>query len=123
MNKEPIDYNNPLGISKKEWTKVLGVNLALLLTVYAIALICTLCGSNFFLLNFYNEDLQRIEDMLRGWGVYPVVQTALSTIEMGIVASCIVKVLVFMTRADRGKQSLFRSHFSCPNTFVNSFLI
>lgn len=50
MRREPIDYNNPLGISKREWTMVLGVNLALLLIVYVVALVCTLNGSDFFLL-------------------------------------------------------------------------
>lgn len=39
MRADPIDYNSPLGISKREWTRVLGVNLALLLTIYAVAFI------------------------------------------------------------------------------------
>lgn len=38
----PIDYDTRLGISKREWTKVLGANLALLLTAYVVALVCTL---------------------------------------------------------------------------------
>ena len=85
MAREPIDYNNPLGISKKEWTKVLGVNLALLLIVYTIALICTLCGNDFFLLTTQNESLQRMEDLMRSWNVYPLVQIAFATIEETIV--------------------------------------
>jgi len=121
--RDPIDFDSPLGISKREWIKVLGANLALLLVVYVVALICTLCGSDLFLLNFHSDDLQRIEETLRGWGIYPVVQAALSTIEMGIVASYIAKALAFRTRTDRGKQSLFWCHSSCPNTFVNSFLV
>lgn len=77
---EPIDYNSPLGVSKREWAKVLGANLALLILVYAIALICTLCGSDLFLLRFESADLQRIEETLRGWGVYPI---------LGILFSCL----------------------------------
>lgn len=86
---DPIDFDSPLGISKKEWTKVLGVNLALLLLVYAIALVCTLCGSDLFLLNFHSDDLQRIEETLRGWGVYPLVQAGFATVEATIM-SCYV---------------------------------
>lgn len=78
---DPIDYGSPLGISKREWTKVLGVNLALLLAVYLIALICTLCGSDVFLLNFRSEELQNIETTMREIGIYPLVQMAFSTIE------------------------------------------
>ena len=85
MNKEPVDYNNPLGISKKEWTRVLGVNLALLLIVYTIALICTLCGSDFFLLTTQNDSLQRMEDLMRSWNVYPLVQIGFATIEEAII--------------------------------------
>ena len=85
MKREPIDYNSPLGINKREWTRVLGVNLALLLAVYAVALICTLCGSDLFLLNFHSDDLQRIEETLRGWNVFFLLQMALSVPEEVIV--------------------------------------
>ena len=91
MKREPIDYNSPLGISKRERTRVLGVNLALLLAVYAVALICTLCGSDLFLLNFHSDDLQRIEETLRGWGCYAVVQMVFSTIEMTIIGCYVAK--------------------------------
>lgn len=88
---DPIDFDSPLGISKKEWTKVLGVNLALLLLVYAIALVCTLCGSDLFLLNFHSDDLQRIEDTLRNWNIFPIVQIGLTTIEETMVACYVAK--------------------------------
>lgn len=91
MRKEPIDYNNPLGISKREWTLVLGVNLALLLLVYVIALVCTLCGSTLFLLNFESAELQRVEDTLRGWNMFAFVQIGLSTIEATLVGCYIAK--------------------------------
>lgn len=91
MQNGPIDYNSPLGISKREWTRVLGVNLALLLLVYAIALICTLCGNGFFLLNFHSEDLQRIEDTLRGWNCFALIQICFATFEMLIVACYVAK--------------------------------
>lgn len=44
-----------LGITRREWTLVLGANLAILLIAYAIALACTLSGSDFFLLNVHSE--------------------------------------------------------------------
>lgn len=85
MKHEPIDYNNPLGISKREWTRVLGVNLALLLLVYGIATILTLCGNDFFMLKVENAYLQNMENILRGWGIYPLVQLGLATIEETII--------------------------------------
>lgn len=91
MNNQPIDYDSPLGISKREWVKVLGANLALLLVVYAIALVCTFCGSNLFLLNFYSEGLQRIEDTLRGWGVYPILAILFNCLETFVIATYVCK--------------------------------
>lgn len=61
-NRDPIDFDSPLGISKKEWTKVLGVNLTLLLIVYAVALILTFCGSDLFLLKYANASLDGIAE-------------------------------------------------------------
>lgn len=81
MRREPIDYNNPLGISKREWTMVLGVNLALLLTVYAVAVTCTLLGNDFFLLKVSNPYLDNLENTLRSWNIFALVQIAFATVE------------------------------------------
>lgn len=89
--RDPIDYDSPLGISKREWTKVLGANLALLLIMYTVALICTMCGSDFFMLNFHSDDLKRIEDTLRSWNVFPLVEILFQTIEVTIVYAYAVK--------------------------------
>lgn len=88
---EPIDYNSPLGVGKREWAKVLGVNLALLILVYAIALICTLCGSNLFLLNFSNPNLDAIETFLREHGAFSFLTIAFTTIEETIICCYVAK--------------------------------
>ena len=87
MRREPIDYNNPLGISKREWTMVLGVNLAILVGAYLVAVIFTMAGSPAFLLNFNSEALDSIESTLRGWGIYPVLQILFSAVEATILAA------------------------------------
>lgn len=91
MKPEPIDYNNPLGISKREWTKVLGINLALLLLVYVIALICTLCGNDLFLLRFYNERLNEIEAFLSPRDLLWTVKIPIAAIEEVIFCSYVAK--------------------------------
>lgn len=90
-HNDPIDYDGFLGISKKEWTRVLGVNLALVVTLYVVAAICTMCGSDFFLLKFHSESLQRIEDSLRGWGIYALVQFLFATMEATFIAIFVVR--------------------------------
>lgn len=86
MKRVDVDYGNPLGIGRKEWAKVLGANLAILLVAYAAAVITTLCGSDFFVMRFEDAGLQGMESTLRSWGVYPLVQIAFSTIEFAILS-------------------------------------
>ena len=86
-NRHAVDYDEPLGISKWEWIKVLGGNLALVLLVYTIAMICTLNGNDYFMLNFHSEGLQRIEDTLRGCGLFALVQFLFVAVEGMIISS------------------------------------
>ena len=76
-----------LGITRREWTLVLGANLAILLIAYIIALACTLSGSDFFLLNVHSEALESLESTLRGWNVFFLVQLAFAAIEEIIILS------------------------------------
>lgn len=87
MASVDVDYGNPLGISKKEWAKVLGLNLVILVAAYVAAMICTMCGSDFFLLDFHSDSLERAYSILKsGPNLYPLVTIAFSTIEeMAIV--------------------------------------
>lgn len=89
--RDPIDFDSPLGISKREWTKVLGINLALLVIVYIIALIFTLCGNGVFMIEAYNESLQNLENTMRNIGIYPLVQMAFATLEEIIVLIYVLK--------------------------------
>lgn len=72
-------------ITKKEWTRVVGANLALLLLVYLIALITTLCGSDFFLLKVDGGAIAALEDTLRSWNVNFLVPLAFASIEETII--------------------------------------
>jgi hypothetical protein len=67
-------------ITKEEWTKIVGINLALLLGVYFLTVILTLCGNNFFALQFENPQLDKIEETLRGWKISPIVQSVFSVV-------------------------------------------
>ena len=81
MRPDPIDFDSPLGISKREWVKVLGVNLALLLIVYTVALVCTLCGNDFFAIGLDNPKITEFANKLNDWNIYPLVAITFATIE------------------------------------------
>ena len=75
------------GITKKEWTRVVGTNLALLLLVYLIALVTTLCGSDFFLLKVDGGAIAALEDTLRSWNVNFLVTILFLSVEETIILS------------------------------------
>lgn len=91
MRNDPIDYDSPLGISKREWVKVLGANLALLLLAYCVALVVTLSGSDFFISASTNERLAEIEQMLRSVHLFAIVQILFSAVEETIVLCYVMK--------------------------------
>lgn len=74
-------------ITKKEWTRVVGANLALLLIVYLIALVTTLCGSDFFLLKVDGGAIAALEDTLRSWNVLFLLQILFLVVEETIIVS------------------------------------
>lgn len=101
MRYDPIDFDSPLGISKREWARVLGANLALLLLAYTIALILTISGNDLFLLRFYNEQLNGIESMLMNHDLFWVFQIPVAAIEEVIICAYAAKrkpsIFVFLS--------------------------
>ena len=91
MRKDPIDFDSPLGISKREWARVLGVNAALMLAIYFTALAFTLCGYDTFLLKFESAGLQSLESTLRGWGIFPVVAIAFNCLETSVISAFVCR--------------------------------
>jgi len=87
LNDKPL-YAGP---SKRQWAKALGCNLALLLAIYAIAAVLTACGIDFFMLRYDNPSLDRFEQVLRSWGIYPLVQILFYSIETFIASVYITK--------------------------------
>ena len=100
---EPIDYDGPLGISRGEWLKVIGLNLLILLIVYSVATAFTLSGSDAFLLRFKSEPLDNIERTLRNWGLFAMLQYAFASLEataitaysVGKARRCWLSFLIF----------------------------
>lgn len=82
-----VDYSNPLGISKKEWERVLGANFSILLMVYLVACAFTLSGNDFFVINYENEALSGIDSFMRSRGLISILQSVCKCVELCIVFS------------------------------------
>lgn len=63
----------------------------MVLLLYSGAMIASLCGSKYFILNFHNDQLDHIESWFKQWGAYSLVGCAFLTLEFAIILSFILK--------------------------------
>ena len=80
-----------LYLTRKQWTKLFVAFSIMVLVLYAIAMICSLCGIDYFILKFQNTQLDKIEEFMQARKLQPLISWIFNTIEFGIVISFILK--------------------------------
>lgn len=78
-------------LSKRQWTKVFVAFSIMVLCLYIVAAICSLCGSKYFILNYQNAQMDKIESALRELQIYPMSMWFFTTFEYGIILSFVLK--------------------------------
>ena len=74
-----------LYLTRKQWTKLFVAFSIMVLILYVAAMIASLCGSKYFILNYQNEQMDRIESFLREHQIYPLAVWVFTTIEFSVV--------------------------------------
>lgn len=82
-----------LYLTRKQWTNVFIAFSIMIIILYVIAMITSLCGSDYFILNYQNEQMNNIENFLNKYSLMPLVNWLFSTIEFVIILSFIIKKL------------------------------
>ena len=83
-----------LYLTKTQWAKLFIACSVLVLLLYIGAMIASLCGSDYFILNYQNAHMEQIESFLRTYQIMPILNFVFSTIEFFIVVSFITKRFV-----------------------------
>lgn len=78
-------------LSKNQWLKVFTAISIITIGLYIIAMVFSLSGSQYFILNYQNEQMDRIENWFRGIGIYSFLSWLFSTIEFVIIISFITR--------------------------------
>lgn len=78
-------------LSKRQWTKMFVAFSIMVLCLYIVAAICSLCGSKYFILNYQNAQMDKIESALRELQIYPMSMWFFTTFEYGIILSFVLK--------------------------------
>ena len=73
-------------LTKEKRIKVCLAASIMTLVVYIIAMILSLSGIDTFVSTYQNERLDKIEEILRNWGIYPMATWLFSTVEYGIMS-------------------------------------
>lgn len=85
-----LKTDNPY-LSKDQWRKVFLAMSIMTITLYAIAMVFSLCGSDIFIMNYQNTQMDRIESWLRERNLIALVQELFMTLETTIVLWFVLK--------------------------------
>ena len=77
-------------LEKHEWRKLLLATSIMVLVLYVVAMVFSLCGSDIFIVKYQNEQMDRIESFLRQNGIYSIAMWIFATIEFAIISSFVL---------------------------------
>ena len=85
-----LKTSNPY-LEKHQWRKIFLAMSIMTIVLYAVAMVFSLCGSKYFILNYQNEQMDRIEAFLTNYKIMPMLNFMFSTLEFFIICSFILK--------------------------------
>ena len=80
-----------LYLTRKQWTKLFVAFSIMVLILYVCAMVASLCGSKYFILNYQNEQMDRIESFMTERGIQSLISWGFTTLEFCIIISFIIK--------------------------------
>lgn len=83
--------DDALYLTKKQWTKLFVAMSILTILLYIGAMVASLCGSKYFILNYQNTQMDRIETFLTQYNIYHLVMWFYSTVEYFIILTFVIK--------------------------------
>lgn len=78
-------------ISRKKVKQLFLATSIMVLGLYVIAMICSLLGLKTFILNYQNSTMDKIEEFLHQYSLYPFASDVFLTIEFFIVLSFVLQ--------------------------------
>lgn len=82
-----------LYLNRKQWTKLFVAFSIMVLILYVAAMVASLCGSKYFILNYQNEQMERIEEFLRNYKIMALLNWWFTTLEFSIIISFVLRKL------------------------------
>lgn len=83
--------DNNVYLTKSQWRKVFLAVSIMTIVLYIVAMVFSLLGSKEFILNYQNDQLDKIEKFFKERNIISLISIAFSTLEFSIVLSYILK--------------------------------
>lgn len=83
--------NDSLYLTKPQWRKLFLATTIMVVALYIVAMVFSLCGSKYFILNYQNEQMDRIQNWLEKYNLSNVINSVFCAIEFFIIATFMVK--------------------------------
>ena len=74
-------------LEKHEWRKLLLATSIMVLILYAVAMVFSLCGSDIFIVKYQNTQMDKIEAFLKDNKIYPMAMWIFTTLECTIITT------------------------------------
>ena len=85
-----LKTDNPY-LTKQQWKKIFLAFSIMIAVLYTAAMIASLCGSSYFILQFQNSQLDKIESFMTAHKIQPLINFAFYTLEFCIILSFVIK--------------------------------
>lgn len=90
---QPVKKTDAFILSKKQWLKVFLAMSILIIAIYSVAMVFSLCGSKYFILNYQNAQMDHIEAFMKEYKIMALINDVFMTLEFCIIATFIRKKL------------------------------
>ena len=77
-------------LTKDQWRKVFTAMSIMTIALYIVAMVFSLCGSKYFILNYQNTQMDKIENFLHQYSLYPLIVNVFLTIEFTIILTFVL---------------------------------
>ena len=117
---QPAKKTDPLILNKKQWLKVFTAMSAMVIVLYLAAMIFSLCGNKYFILNYQNAQMDQIEKWFADNHISILIHFLFSTFEFYIVLCFVLKKItrIWYPIIFYGIRVILAIPFEFPN-FVN----
>lgn len=82
-----------LYLSKSQWRRLFLAMTIMVVALYTVAMIFSLCGSKYFILNYQNEQMDMIEAFMQERKIQPLISWWFDTLEFTIVSCFVIRKL------------------------------